>query len=754
MFTSKHNSALCTECRVGHCIICGKEFVRDSLTYTRETCSHQCAGLWRKQTGVAKKGSEKAKKTREERYGFSDLRHIEHIYHKKCKWCGKEFETTQPRQEYCGDDWGSCPVCGKLVKIKDYHIGPQVCSEECRIQRIKNTNVDKYGCENVFQNEEIKQKSKETLMEKYGVEHYSQTDDFKKQFRSTMEEKYGGIGLASRELKEKAVQTNQERYGCSFPMENEEVKNKSLQTQEEKYGGVGFGSKIINEKITDTMIEKYGVDHSSKNEELKNKAMSTMIEKYGGVGTASPEIRQKIESTNLERYGVENPIKNEEIRDKLKQTVKDKYGVDNVFQSEEIKELIRQKNLEKYGVDNPMKSEVIQEKARITNLERYGSESWFTSNTRYETVMVDPSKLDVFKEFKKDPRTFILNNFEEHPTLQNLADMTGVCVATISRYVLETQCQDVVKRQKSNMEDEVVEFLYSLNPNLQILVDNRSAIYPQEIDIYLPEHNLGIECDPTYTHNSSIPDCWSEYPKSYNYHQKKSFECIDKGIFLFHIFGTDWSNRQYVIKSMLRNLLGYVDTKYYARKLKVVEIDSATCEKFLNENHRQGMLSSKVRLGLRTENDLLVSVMTFSKMRSGIGLKDTDTDNTWELSRFCSLLNTSVVGGASKLFRYFIDKYHPDKVVSFSDVAHTKGNLYSTLGFDFVSLSDPGYVWVEYDSDLVLSRDKCRKENLKKLFNDNTIDVENKTEKEIMMEHGFVQVFDCGVIRWEWKQNE
>ena len=141
--------------------------------------------------------------------------------------------------------------------------------------------------------------------------------------------------------------------------------------------------------------------------------------------------------------------------------------------------------------------------------------------------------------------------------------------------------------------------------------------------------------------------------------------------------------------------------------------------------------------------------MTFNHMRSTLGLTNTSL-NTWELSRFCNKLNTNVIGGASKLLKYFIENYNPEKIVSFSDVAHTKGNLYNTLGFKQISISDPGYVWVNLKDDSYYTRVSCQKRNLRKLFSDESIDIENKTEREIMIEHGYVQVFDSGVIRWEW----
>ena len=91
-------------------------------------------------------------------------------------------------------------------------------------------------------------------------------------------------------------------------------------------------------------------------------------------------------------------------------------------------------------------------------------------------------------------------------------------------------------------------------------------IKPYEIDIYLPEYNIGIECNPTATHNSSLPDPWGGDPKHNNYHQLKSKMCLDRGIRLIHVFGYDWMHKHDIIVSMIRNSLMQSDDKIYARK--------------------------------------------------------------------------------------------------------------------------------------------------------------------------------------------
>lgn len=224
--------------------------------------------------------------------------------------------------------------------------------------------------------------------------------------------------------------------------------------------------------------------------------------------------------------------------------------------------------------------------------------------------------------------------------------------------------------------------------------------------------------------------------------------CQAKNIFLFHIFGYDWTYHKESIKSMIANHLGCSNHKYYARKLDIRNVSSKDAYRFLEDNHRQGGVHSKVRLGLY-DGETLVSLMTFSKMRNTIGTGQYDSTDCWELVRFCSKTFTNVVGGASKLFSYFVKTYSPTQIRSFSDRAHTQGKLYDVLGFENIRQSDPGYMWVDLKTDRAYSRNNAQKQNISKFLKDNDIDT-SKSEVELMVEHGFVQVFDSGTITWRW----
>lgn len=652
-FESIHKTSVCSDCHTDFCVVCGKEFELHH-PYTQKTCCAKCRGIYRKESGIAKLSAEKAVNTSRKNNSYSSS-----VYRRNCAYCGKEFETTSRRRIYCYDKhYGKCPVCSKIVEIKNMSVGPTSCSYECRQKLIERTNFEKYGKCCVFQTDEVKEKIRETTVEKYGKDHYSKTDDYKQKFKETC--------LA--------------RFGTTSPLKNEKIKQKMIETNQSRYGG----------------------NSPTCNKEVLEKVINTNLQNHGGVGMASTEIREKIEFTNLSKYG-----------DKI-----------------------------------PSRTDSVKAKAIETFLSKYGSTSWANSYEGLSNKINDPSKVSNFIEFKKDPKKFIERNFDHIPSVKEICRLIGCTDTPIYDILIENGLRDAATFRSSTMEIEINEFLS--DNGISFIRNCRKIITPYELDFYIPDFKVGIECNPTATHNSSFSDPWGQPRKMPSYHKMKTDMCEKQGVFLFHIFGYEWENKREIILSMLRNILGMSKNKIFARNTYVCNLSNEDCCKFLDANHRQGSLSASIRLGLRKKDtDELVSVMTFNKIRNTIGY--TGEDNFVELSRFCSKLNTSVVGGASKLFKYFIYTNEKCNIVSFSDRAHTKGNLYSKLGFEHVKFSYPGYVWVKVQDDSYYNRVSCQKKNLRKLLRDNSIDIDKKTEKEIMEEHGYAQVFDSGTVRWEYK---
>ena len=294
-----------------------------------------------------------------------------------------------------------------------------------------------------------------------------------------------------------------------------------------------------------------------------------------------------------------------------------------------------------------------------------------------------------------------------------------------NKHIICTKCNPTVKGT-SQQEKELITYIKE-HYNGNILLNDRRILNGKELDIYLPDLNLAFEFNGLYWH--------SELEKPDKYHINKTIKCKKLGIQLIHIFEDDWQYKQHIIKSRILNKLGK-STTIYGRKCIIRVVDSLESKYFLNNNHIQGWCVSKINIGLYYEGEL-VSLMTFGNR------KLTSTSN-FELLRFCNKLNTTVIGGASKLFKYFINNYNYNKILSYADICWSDGNLYKQLGFDYIKDTDTNYWWIV--NNIKTHRYIWRKQELIKkhlLIND-------ETETECMHRLGYYRIYDCGSMLFEW----
>jgi hypothetical protein len=279
----------------------------------------------------------------------------------------------------------------------------------------------------------------------------------------------------------------------------------------------------------------------------------------------------------------------------------------------------------------------------------------------------------------------------------------------------------------SSFELEINDYITN-ELRLNTIISDRSILNGKELDIYIPSKNLAIEFNGLYWH--------SELFKSKNYHLNKTKLCNDKDIKLIHIFEDEWLYKQDIVKSRLRNILGLTNLKIYGRKCIIKELSTKDINKFLSNNHLQGAVRASINLGLYYNNEL-VSVMTFNKPRLGIGVRY----DGYELSRFANILNTTVIGGASKLVKHFIKIYKPKEIRSYADIRWSDGDLYKTLGFTETHRNKPNYWYINGLNRL--HRFNFRKHKLK----EEGFDI-SKTEHEIMLERKIYRIYDCGTISY------
>jgi hypothetical protein len=186
---------------------------------------------------------------------------------------------------------------------------------------------------------------------------------------------------------------------------------------------------------------------------------------------------------------------------------------------------------------------------------------------------------------------------------------------------------------------------------------------------------------------------------------------------------------------MIRSKL-VLSKRIYARNTTVREVSSTVTKQFLSMNHLQGQSNSSINLGLYHHGDL-VALMTFGKPRF-------NSNYDWELIRYCGLLETNVVGGASKLLKHFRKNYE-GSILSYANREHSNGKLYEALGFKLINEAQPNYQW--WKGNQMLKRYATQKHKLPKLLNESFDG--SKTESENMFANGYRRIWDCGNLVYE-----
>lgn len=388
--------------------------------------------------------------------------------------------------------------------------------------------------------------------------------------------------------------------------------------------------------------------------------------------------------------------------------------------------------LSKYGVVNYTQTDEYKEKTIATNNLKYGSDYYTQSNEYKEKCKNRSNSIPVKHHLLTDSSYARLSNkrylYWLHHTrkysCQAIGAIVGVCGATVLKY-LRMHNISLITGSSSSYERIITDYLDSLG--IEYVTNTKKIISPYELDIYIPSLKIGIEIDGLYWHSFD--------KKGSQYHLNKTKLCNDLDIRLIHIFENEIYENLELVQSRIANALFKNTHKIYARKCVIKEVSSGDSRDFLNKNHIQGYVFSKIRIGLY-HDDNLVSLMTFGSPRFNKRYE-------YELIRFCNLSYVSVVGGASRLYKSFLREYNPVSVISYSDIRWNTGNLYERLGMVHLRDSAPNYWYFKKDAGIfkLFNRVKFQKHKLKNMLIEYN---ENDTEWENMRMNGYNKIYDCG----------
>lgn len=525
------------------------------------------------------------------------------------------------------DSEGKCSICGNPTRFVKLSMGYEKKCRACNyksaeaLEKRKNTNLKKYGVENISQLEYVKEKKRGAYLEAYGVSN----------------------PMLSPHIIKNRETSFHSAHGMSNPSSLPSVKEKKRQ----KY------------------LSLYGVDNPAKSPEILNKKTETMISKYGVAHPLqSPEILERTKQTNSSRYGADNPSKNEHVKNK--QIIAKRISFYNkLMNSERLSGLVK-----------PL----------------FSVDEYITRRVRYYWQCVKCN-----------------NIFED-------------CIdnGQIPRCV---QCFPKLAINKSKGEKEIFDFIKSVC-NTVVIENDRTVLNGKELDIYIPDKKLAIEYNGLYWHS----ELSGKLGKHYHYNKTK--ECADKGIQLLHIFEDEWDFKRAIVKSIILNKLGLIDTKLYARRCSIEKVSNDESEVFLEDNHLQGGIKGQ-SYGLHHLGKLVCIAV--------VGKPRFDKKYNLELLRFCNSRNTIVIGGLSRLVKHALKDQGATSLVTYCDLRYSSGGGYTTAGFRKISNTIPSYYYII---------DNIRYNRLsfqKKYLSEKLEEFDDAlTEWENMQINGYDRIWDCG----------
>lgn len=230
----------------------------------------------------------------------------------KCKICQKEFRIKRTLSEHIkthnmttqqyydkfileNSKDKFCFICGKEKKFYKFEY-QQTCGNIVCVNKIisnknskqssltkekrKNTNLKKYGTENVFQSQIIKEKIKKTFLNNLGVDNPMKSEDIRNKATQTKKLLYNDPKYNNFK---KAIQTKLNDIDETGKNLIERSINKAKQTKKEKYNDENYNNR---DKFKETCLNTFGVNYCLESNIIKEKSKKTCLEKYGKINFA------------------------------------------------------------------------------------------------------------------------------------------------------------------------------------------------------------------------------------------------------------------------------------------------------------------------------------------------------------------------------------------------------------------------------------------------------------------------------------
>lgn len=303
---------------------------------------------------------------------------------------------------------------------------------------------------------------------------------------------------------------------------------------------------------------------------------------------------------------------------------------------------------------------------------------------------------------------------------------------TVINWLRDTKKQEITAEDIDSFIKEFKKNKTSLEIKIQEMfqISHWNKIIPETQLSYKPDfmlsNNIALNIDGLYWHSEKFRK------KESHFELRKNFE--EKNIRLFQFYSSELEESPEIIKSIVQNALGKSEKKIYARKCTIKELNQAQANIFLKKNHMMGPGNAK-HVGLYfKDNNLetrLVCVLSY---------KIYPRKQICKIERFCSEINTNVVGGFGRLLSYLenLIKTHNiqiKEIHNWVDLRYGTGKHLKNYNF-LKSKEVLSWKWTNYKK--TFNRLSCRA----------NMDSRKLTEKQYAQEKRYVKIYDAGQRLW------
>lgn len=285
----------------------------------------------------------------------------------------------------------------------------------------------------------------------------------------------------------------------------------------------------------------------------------------------------------------------------------------------------------------------------------------------------------------------------------------GLFTVSVSNHLAGNGCIKCAYKN-TKIELSIQKILKEININF--IEKDRIVIRPKELDIFIPNYNLAIDCHGIYWHSNKTK-------KGQFYHLNKTEKCNQKQTKLIQLFETEIISKSKPIKHLIRKNLNKL--KYFidglSCNIKIVNIDDKV--KFLTKYYLFGDHDSDINIGL-FKNNRLVCLLSANKVKTDL----------FEITSFVEMYNFNIGSGFEVLLNFFESNYYPKTIIIKLDRRIYCEKDFLKYGFNLHKYIGPRLLIYDYKNKNKLLTYYQMKKNIDKI----------KNIKQ------WVRIYDCGLI--------